>query len=88
MRDIRERNTMVARDRRQNVIPEINNADTNLYKVGDLINYDNQKLFGHVIGVQLDGLHVVNDRNKIEVVKPHQINKHMPTDRKRIVRDS
>ena len=41
-----------------------------------------------MIRVESDSIQVVNDRDIIENVKPHQITKLLPTDRRRTVRDT
>lgn len=58
------------------------------FKVGDMINYDNFRVFGHVISVDQDTLSVVNDQGRIETVKVSGVDKKLATDRRRTVHDS
>lgn len=58
------------------------------YKVGDLITYDDSKVFGHVVKVEPDFIQVVNDQGKIEDVLAHKINKRIQNDRRQTDRDS
>ena len=60
---------------------------TSDFKVGDLINYDNFRIFGHVIAVDQDVLSVVNDQGRKDNVKISQVDKKLVTDRRRTVHD-
>lgn len=72
MRDLRNSDNLATRPSRQsNVVQEAQSMGTSQYKVGDLLCYDNSKVFGHVIRVESDSVQVVNDRDVIDNVKPH-----------------
>lgn len=57
------------------------------YKVGDMINYDNFRTFGHVIAVDQDTLSVVTDQGNIANIKIGNVDKKLTTERRRTVHD-
>lgn len=59
-----------------------------VFKVGDIVLYDGNKMHGYVIKVENDLLQVVNENCQMAYLRYKQIDKKIPMNKTRVLRDS
>ena len=96
MKDLREedqknveRKRLDADKRQQNSLDIMKQrSQEHIYKVGDIVCYEGNKVHGYVIKVEHDLLHVVNEFCKMAQLRYSQIDKKIPVNKTRLLRDS